>query len=358
MIKPFSKPGKKELGHEYIDGEEEGIISEMIQELKDQLNRLYPTQKMLRQVHTKMHGCVRGKFIIEPGLPDDLRVGVFKDAVSYPAWIRFSNANTIPQPDKKKDIRGIAIKLMDVPGDKILNDQSHSDSQDFLLMSSETFFAKNLKHFRKLLKTASGKNKLSLLAFFLNPFHWKMLVRIMKSNIECMHPFEIPYWSTQPYQYGTGSKAVKYSVQPSVNNELSYTGSTDDNYLRLNMAETLETKEIDFNFFIQFQMDAEKMPIEDPTVRWTSPFIKVATLKIPSQTFDAPQQLEFGDDLSFSPWHSLPEHRPLGSFNRARRRVYEELSQFRHDRNGIKVFEPAPFQSVPEIQEKSEHKTT
>ena len=44
--------------------------------------------------------------------------------------------------------------------------------------------------------------------------------------------------------------------------------------------------------------------------------------------FNTPEQMEFGDNLSFNIWHSLPEHRPLGSFNRARKRAYEALSKF------------------------------
>lgn len=351
MIQPFSRTGKKLPGHEYISAEEEGIISEMVQELKDQLTRLYPRQKMLRQIHTKMHGCVQGSFTVEPGLPSELQAGVFKSGMSYPVWIRFSNANTTPQPDKKKDIRGVAIKLMNVQGDKILNDQSQADTQDFLLMSSETFFAQNLVHFRRLLKTASAKSKAGLLLFALNPAHWKMLSRIMKLNVACRNPLEIPYWSTQPYQFGSESRAVKYFLQPSLENKLSFTDLSDDNYLRLNMAKTLSENEVGFDFFIQLQTDADKMPIEDPTVPWTSPFIKLAHLNIPVQTFNTPEQMEYGDNLSFNPWHSLPAHRPLGSFNRARKRVYEELSKFRHERNGLSVAEPVPAKTGLETAE-------
>lgn len=345
MIKPFQPTQKKLPGREYISAEEEGIISEMIDELKEQVNRLYPAQNMLRQIHTKMHGCVNAEFMIAPDLPDSLRVGVFSKSGSYPAWIRFSNANTTPQPDKKKDIRGIAIKLMNVEGDKILNDQAQENTQDFLLMSSETFFAKNLVHFRKLLKAATAKNKLQLAAFFLNPLHWSLLARVMKSNIVCKHLFEISYFSTQPYQFGDESRAVKYYLQPSVANKLLYSDPNDKDYLRFNMAKTLETISVSFDFFVQLQGDPDEMPIENPTVPWPAPFIKLAELKIPSQVFDTPEQREFGENLSFNPWHSLPEHRPLGSFNRARRRVYEALSKFRHERNGFDVFEPSPSEN-------------
>src|SRR3954467_14625930 len=108
-------------GSEYAEHGEEEIIEEMIAEMKLQVTELYKNTKMLRQVHTKMHGCVKATFTVLPDLSPELRVGVFKKAVTYPAWIRFSNANTHMKADKKKNIRGIAIKLMNVPGEKLLN---------------------------------------------------------------------------------------------------------------------------------------------------------------------------------------------------------------------------------------------
>jgi hypothetical protein len=106
------------------------------------------------------------------------------------------------------------------------------------------------------------------------------------------------------------------------------------------MVATLANHEIVYDFFIQFQTDAEKMPIEDPTVEWDSPLIKMATIRIPIQKFDTPEQNEFGDNLSFNSWHALPEHRPLGNFNRARKIIYGEMNAFRHLHNHIKNVEP------------------
>ena len=39
----------------------------------------------------------------------------------------------------------------------------------------------------------------------------------------------------------------------------------------------------------------------------------------------------FGENLSFTPWHSLPEHRPLGGINRARKAIYRAISRQRHE---------------------------
>jgi hypothetical protein len=78
-------------------------------------------------------------------------------------------------------------------------------------------------------------------------------------------------------------------------------------------------------------------------VRWPerlSPFIPVATVHIPRQDIDTPVRTEFAKALSLNPWHCLPEHRPLGNQNRARRQMYWQLSRLRQDRNHTPHIEP------------------
>jgi hypothetical protein len=85
------------------------------------------------------------------------------------------------------------------------------------------------------------------------------------------------------------------------------------------------------------------MPIENASVRWPealSPYHVVAKLRICKQRFDPPAQLAFADNLSINPWHCLPQHRPLGNLNRARRHVYYTLSKLRQDINGHPHIEP------------------
>jgi hypothetical protein len=89
--------------------------------------------------------------------------------------------------------------------------------------------------------------------------------------------------------------------------------------------------------------DPASMPVEDATVTWdetASPFIPIAKLTIPSQSFDSPAQKTFCENLSFTPWHATTPHRPLGRINRTRRVVYEATSKARHDLNGVQRVEP------------------
>jgi len=341
---------QKKLGKEYPNPLEPQVINEMVKELEAQVDQIYDGKKMKRQVHTKMHGCVKAAFRVEEDLPDELKVGVFKVAKTYHCWVRLSNASTIPKPDRKADIRGIAIKLMSVPGEKLLPDEHLKQTQDFLLMTHETFFSKNLMEFRKTLKAATAKSKLHLVMYFLNPKHWGLLRRLLKSKKKTTNVLSETYWSTQPYRFGADDKAVKYMLKPKSSNQILNEDSSEDDFLKINLSQTLNNNSIEFDFYVQFQTNPDSMPIEDPTVPWSSKFQKVATLTLIKQSFNSAAQTTFGENLSFNSWHCLPELQPLGSFNRARKVVYETMSKYRHKHNDLPVFEPkdsADFLTTP-----------
>jgi hypothetical protein len=135
-----------------------------------------------------------------------------------------------------------------------------------------------------------------------------------------------------------GNQAIKFSVVPHVTGESFNPDKAADksNYLREAMTKHLASQDACFDFKIQLQTDAVKMPIEDPTVEWDeqeSPYVKVATIRIPAQNFNTEERKCFDEKQSFSPWHTLPEHQPLGGVNRARKRIYGELAKFRNGTN-------------------------
>jgi hypothetical protein len=97
-------------------------------------------------------------------------------------------------------------------------------------------------------------------------------------------------------------------------------------------------QDIVFEFQIQVReandlagkIDAE---IEDACFEWdeaTYPFVKVATITIAPQDIDTDQRRAQCENLIFTPWHGIAEHRPLGGINRLRRAVYESSAGFRH----------------------------
>ena len=97
---------------------------------------------------------------------------------------------------------------------------------------------------------------------------------------------------------------------------------------------------VSFDFNIQPLADARYEVVNNPTVEWQTPSYKVATIEIAAQQFDTPEKNAFGEDLSYTPWHALPEHRPVGEVNEIRKQVYLASSALRHKTTGAAVAEP------------------
>jgi len=326
------------LATEYPPRDEAIYTQDLAERLKAKIIKDNPTSIMRRDAHPKMHGVVKAEFIVESNLPPELGIGVFEEPTIYKAWIRFSNQNGTMQPDIKGDIRGMAIKLMGVPGKKILEQEEDESTHDFIVISTNVFVTANVQEFDDLVK-AMTSNILAPIWFFLT--HWRVGWNLWRSMKTFPNPLQIRYFSTTPYLLG--SAAVKYSATPHVQTPDTIPSNPSDDYLRVAMIDQLAKGDAVFDFAVQLQTDADAMPIEDPGEKWpetVSPFRKVATIKIPQQEFDSDSQREFGENLSYSPWHALPEHRPLGGINRARKIVYRAISMFRHGYNKIPRTEP------------------
>jgi hypothetical protein len=333
---------KLKLAREYpVLGEDE-YIRKIAESLKSDLERIYKPGNTLRDAHPKTIGCVKAEFKVESHLPEDLRVGVFKELRTYPAYIRFSNAASTIQADSRKDVRGMAIKLLGVEGEKLLENEKYETTQDFLVISTPRFINQNVIDFYGTLQAIRG-GPLKILGFFFNPFnsHLRVLWNIARSLTKHGNLLEVRFWSTTPYQFG--SRVVKYSAKPHQDQVTKIPKNPSENYLREVMKQYLAGQDAYFDFMVQFQTDPRQMPIEDASVTWdekASPFRKVGTIRIPAQTFDTQAQMKIAENLSFTPWHSLPEHKPLGSINRARRVVYETISKYRHEINNAPRREP------------------
>ena len=158
-------------------------------------------------------------------------------------------------------------------------------------------------------------------------------------------PFEAPYFSCVPYLLGEG-QAMQYSVWPKTNKKTPIPRlplRPPDDYLRGAMVKALNEGDVELDFRLQLQTDPFLMPIENNGVLWPeklSPRVSVATLRLPKQKFDSPAQMEFARKLSYNPWHTIAEHRPLGNQSRARQQMYYQLSKLRHDMNKVPHYEP------------------
>jgi hypothetical protein len=230
---------------------------------------------------------------------------------------------------------GKSDSSVEIVGEYMLDGKSDLHTVDFITISFDSFFAKNVKELYFFTK-AFFSGMLGRLLYFFNPFnpHIGTFLSIFKSAQRHTSPLDVRYWSMTPYLFGT--RAVKYSVRPWEHTKATIAKKPTPNYLRENMRTQLAFDTFYFDFMVQFQSDPYTMPIEDPMVSWderASPFRKLATIVIPPQNFDRAAPMEFGEKLVYNPWRCLPEHRPLGGINRSRKKVYEVTSTFRKKRN-------------------------
>lgn len=340
LINLFRKDEDLALAQEKPLPREDEFLNTIVAEMGAYMRSHYRPGTFERAGNTKTHGVVRGEFIVRDDLPAELRHGVFAEPRTFRAWVRFGGPGPASPPDiDDVGVLSIGIKLMGVPGPKLLDDE-HS-TQDFTGISTPTFTTPDVKENAKL-QAAIGRG--TPLFYFINPFDSHFLDGVMNGlwSRTQTSPLETRYWGCVPYLLGEG-RAIQYSVRPRSKARSRVPLRPPDNYLREAMAATLARQDVELDFLVQVQTDPHRMPVENASVRWPerlSPAVPVATLRLPRQKFDSPAQLAFANNLSLNPWHCVPDHRPLGNQNRARRRIYQELSRLRQSMNGSPHIEP------------------
>lgn len=330
-----------------------------------QMQRRYPSAAILRGVHPKDHGCVTAKFRVHESLPTELQVGVFATpGLEFEAVIRFSNASVLVAPDALGS-RGMAVKLTGVSGTPLLS-KGDTAEQDFLMVNHPVFAIANVEDYEalsrilledkddptrffteRIRKSRDGSPDLSDAATVRAVTTFTIAQRLQANTYPPAFqpppacPVDNRYFSGAPFAFGEG-KAMKFSAVP-IGRTPSNPQLSDPNYLRAALRECLTAagaKDVTFDFQLQVREAAEladkiESAIEDACSEWDEvkyPFKSVATITIPPQDFDTAQQRTVCEQLRYSPWHGLIEHKPLGGINRLRLGVYRASANLREGR--------------------------
>lgn len=328
---------------EHPDPADDGILKKLIPLIIDTIAKSWDSGLTYRDTHSKGHAAVRAEFIVDAGLPADLAIGLFATPKAYPAWVRFSNLNPTPQSDMIPDARACGIKLMGVEGEMLWSNEPAKKTLDFLMMGTPAFLAPDLAAFYKF-QVALNQGGWRMAWYFATNLSTTMTIQDGSKPTPSL--LEIEQWSQTAY--ALGDKAVQYYMRPLTKKQTLMPETPRRNFLRERLAADLEEDTFDFEFMVRFQTDPVKQPIENPRVRWPplTPFRRVAILRFPRQRgILAPEHVFFCEDLSFNPWRTLKEHRPLGGINRARRYVYEAVAAYRRGRNLAPPDEPTPESS-------------
>lgn len=311
----------------------------------------------LRTVHAKSHGILRGTFTVLD-LPALYRQGIFASPQSHACIARLSTSPGDLLDDKVSTPRGLALKVIGVDGDRLPGSENDT-TQDFLTVNAPVFLAPTAKKFAgnlKLLAATTDRVPRLKLAFSALAGGIEKVLEAVGTESATLkgmgghphtHILGETFFSAVPFLFGP--YMAKWQIVP-VSPELlalqdvkvDLDGHPDG--LREAVSQHFAAQGGEWEFRVQLCTDLEKMPIEDASVEWPqelSPFVTVARIRMePQVSWDDEIAASLNDGLSFSVWHGIAAHRPLGSVNRVRRRAYASSAAERSPRGRCPVHEP------------------
>ena len=106
------------------------------------------TGHAVRGAHAKTLGVVRAEVEILGDVPAPYAQGIYAKPGRHDALIRFSSANNHLGPDAQLGpVLGFAIKIFDVDGTKLVEDEPDSSTFDLVLKNNPIFVASTAKHY-------------------------------------------------------------------------------------------------------------------------------------------------------------------------------------------------------------------
>ena len=325
-----------------------------------------------RPVHAKSHGLLLGTLTVASGLPEHLAQGLFAGPGSHPVLMRFSTNPGDLLADNVSSPRGLAVKVLGVEGEMVENHRGET-TQDFVCVDADKFsapdpagFLKQIKTFDKTLTTPEGvKHAVSMTARAVNTMIG--VVGLHSATLEgvgapAVHILGESFTTVTPVRYG--GYVAKLGFAPASESLRKLTGESVDLGEDYNALEDLiktffRRETAVWNVKVQLALAPKpgadekdnKFPIEDASKEWPkddSPWQTVAQITVgPQDTYSDARQLFFDEQISFSPWHALAAHRPLGGVMRSRRKAYQEAAKYRAQRNQHPRVEPKSAAEIP-----------
>ena len=316
-------------------------------------------QRVLRSVHAKSHALLQAEMEVADGLPPVLAQGLFAKPGRHPVVMRFSTIPGDLLDDSVSTPRGVALKVLDVDGPR-LPGAENATSQDFVMVNGPAFgaptpkaFLANLKMLAATTDKAEGAKKVISGALQGVNAAVKGVTGQPNATLAALggqaetHILGDTFWTQTPFRFG--DYVAKIRLAP-VSDELT---ALKDQHLKVNgVPNALREACVEFfrdtgglwDLQVQLRTDEKKMPVEDASKEWpddVSPYITVARIKAAPQTAWSEARSKAVDEgLSFSPWHGLQAHQPLGGVNRARKPAYEMGRAFRSEHAGHAIEEP------------------
>jgi hypothetical protein len=317
---------------------EEAEIAELVRGfLALQVRTAVEENRALRRgVHAK-GVCVKGLFEVldvadgrDPALAARLAKGIYARPGSYPATVRFSNANPNVNGDSTPDVRGLAFCVDLAPS----GSAAAGVRQDYSLQSAPTLpfnDVGDLVLFAKVFTAPNQAIALSSLPFRDQLIFARTMVEVMRQKRQPVRPYQqLRYWSAAPFRHGS-EDVVKYSASPAVGNSARPLERRHPHALRVELIRHVneDAAMSSFDFGLQFlntacmtyqgkRHDADFW-IENAAVEWPeaqAPFHTVARLTLLAKSELSADACEAAHiDIARN---SMADNAPVGAINRVR----------------------------------------
>ena len=348
--------------------DEERLIDETIASFERMRQKVFDKHRhAMRGAHAKGHGALKGELTVYDNLPVPLAQGLFREPRTYPVMIRFSTAPGDIMPDGVSSFCGMAIKVIGVQGGKLLEQKAEALTQDFLTINRPVFPSGDVAGYlreqllqEKVVVSAPEETQQLLTTALrtINTVTEKVGIELYPTalgiTLPVTHILGETYYSAAALRYGDYiAKLAVAPVSPSLQPLIGEHIKTDDpSVLRDLVVAFFREQAAEYEVRAQLCTNLERMPVENSSIRWPedeSPYLAIAKITIPVQDAFSPARRVYVDEvLSFSAWHCIPEHRPLGSIQRVRMQAYELSSLYRHDMNQHQRVEPRSIDEMPD----------
>jgi Catalase len=278
-----------------------------------------------RGLHRKQLLATSGTLDVLNGLPEYARHGLFATPGTHRVLARFSNGGPEVQADRIPDIRGFAVKVLDVAGPSALG--GTTDHQDFLMINQDRLLTRDSREFIDFIEAATPGPLAGILHLFkrFGPLGgFSRLRELFAALGKKFSGFAAERFNTA-VPLCCGPYAVKLRLKP-VGNPPPSARSKD---IVADLRERLAAGPVHWDMELQFFVDEATTPIEDASRAWPdaeTPVVTVARLTLLATSDEAAQQ---ADTAKFDPWSGLAAHRPLGEVMRARKVAYFASQQGR-----------------------------
>ena len=306
--------------HETIADDEQARFSQYAKELVElQRARNAKSGSADRALHVKQHVGAVGELVVTAAT--GVGAGVFATpGTRYPIYARFSNASSRAQSDKLPDARGFAIKLVGVPGKKLIPGMEDEETQDFLFLSDEAMAFRDPHEFMTFVRSAKD-GPLPLLPRLFAGYGFKRgfeIIGALAKSKKVTSLTNTDFHTVAPVAFA--GTAAKIALFPAANTTPQAAPSGD---LRADLLSRLEQAPVVWTVRARLFADDASTPIEDTSVVWSSPWVELGRLTLSRRDPKSGAELDqVVNRLSFDPWHAIEAHRPLGAIMRARAVTY------------------------------------